>query len=414
LPSRTEDSDLFSTLPPEELNPLVNPLLAQNMGRWAEVYFTNPPENRDQAVTDLVYQLRAEASSPENSSRASIPAVMMQKSTSPPYAGVFGDLTRENVVRESLLREGLVRCPQCGYENRSDHNFCGACRAELRGPDTTFGENEPREAVQPPFEAGNWFEAAHGENGNGRRTKASEDDDVELFRYASTRRSSRPLVLFLGLIIVVVAAVVFFGYKNGWARFLPSSAPEPTASSEPVAKLPAPTTSHAPSDSPSSTQSNTPAGTPKNNVAASKPAVTPGTAVAEPDGTPDPDTDVSRAPLPRPDTAASAKNEPPAADANPSATPLAGNGGAELSQAKEYLNGASGQERNSAEAASLLWKSVSKQNPEATELLGDLYLKGDGVVKNCDQARILLEAAARKGRKDAGQRLQHLDAFGCQ
>ncbi len=39
-----EDESKTGTLPDPELNPLLNPLLAANMGRWAEVYFTNPPE----------------------------------------------------------------------------------------------------------------------------------------------------------------------------------------------------------------------------------------------------------------------------------------------------------------------------------------------------------------------------------
>ena len=46
-------------LPDTELNPLVNPLLAAHMGRWAEVYFTSPPERRAQAVSDLVRELWA-------------------------------------------------------------------------------------------------------------------------------------------------------------------------------------------------------------------------------------------------------------------------------------------------------------------------------------------------------------------
>src|SRR5215469_2821772 len=35
-------------LPRPDLNPLVNPLLGEHMGRWAEVYFTSPPEEREQ------------------------------------------------------------------------------------------------------------------------------------------------------------------------------------------------------------------------------------------------------------------------------------------------------------------------------------------------------------------------------
>src|ERR1700684_1640126 len=60
LPRQTEQSDQPSTLPQAELNPLLNPLLSQNMGRWAEVYFTSPPEKREQAVQELLRELRAE------------------------------------------------------------------------------------------------------------------------------------------------------------------------------------------------------------------------------------------------------------------------------------------------------------------------------------------------------------------
>jgi len=46
--------------------------------------------------------------------------------------------------------------------------------------------------------------------------------------------------------------------------------------------------------------------------------------------------------------------------------------------------------------------------------LADLYLKGDGVAKSCDQARVLLDSAARRGMSGAGARLRNLQAFGCQ
>jgi TPR repeat protein len=47
-------------------------------------------------------------------------------------------------------------------------------------------------------------------------------------------------------------------------------------------------------------------------------------------------------------------------------------------------------------------------------LLSDLYAKGDGVPKSCDQARLLLTVAARKGQAEAASRLQSLNAGGCQ
>jgi hypothetical protein len=99
---------------------------------------------------------------------------------------------------------------------------------------------------------------------------------------------------------------------------------------------------------------------------------------------------------------------------NPTEASSAKGGGEELAIAQGYLNGTNGQGRNSAEAAKWLWKAIAKHNAEASLLLSDLYMKGEGVSKNCDQARVLLDAAALQGVKDAGTRLRHLQAFGCQ
>jgi TPR repeat protein len=87
------------------------------------------------------------------------------------------------------------------------------------------------------------------------------------------------------------------------------------------------------------------------------------------------------------------------------------NGQEELATAERYLNGNSGAGR---EAAPWLWRAVAKGNLTATMTLSDLYLRGDGVPKSCDQARLLLDAAARKGSSAAGVRLRNLPAFGCQ
>jgi TPR repeat protein len=82
--------------------------------------------------------------------------------------------------------------------------------------------------------------------------------------------------------------------------------------------------------------------------------------------------------------------------------------------AEQYLNGSRGGSANSGQAAQWLWKAVAKGNTAATMTLSDLYLRGDGVTKSCDQARLLLDVAARKGQTAAAQRLRNLRAFGCQ
>jgi TPR repeat protein len=113
----------------------------------------------------------------------------------------------------------------------------------------------------------------------------------------------------------------------------------------------------------------------------------------------------------------------PAATATPTSQPAAadlehqtlqGNGADEFVMAQRYLSGTSGQARDSAEAAKWLWKSIAKHNGPAMLVLADLYLKGDGVSKNCDQARVLLDSAALRGMAGAGEKIRHLQAFGCQ
>jgi type IV secretory pathway VirB10-like protein len=86
----------------------------------------------------------------------------------------------------------------------------------------------------------------------------------------------------------------------------------------------------------------------------------------------------------------------------------------ELALAERYLKGNRNTAQDSREAAQWLWRAVAKGNVSATITLSDLYLRGDGVPKSCDQARLLLDAAARKGGGAAAERLRNLQAFGCQ
>jgi len=61
----------------------------------------------------------------------------------------------------------------------------------------------------------------------------------------------------------------------------------------------------------------------------------------------------------------------------------------------------------------LLWAAVKKGNTNAEIDLAELFRKGRGVVKNCDQTRILLSAAARKGSAEARKRLEAFLREGC-
>jgi hypothetical protein len=64
-------------------------------------------------------------------------------------------------------------------------------------------------------------------------------------------------------------------------------------------------------------------------------------------------------------------------------------------------------------AIQLLWAAIEKGNTAAEIDLAELFRTGRGVVKNCDQARVLLSAAARRGSAEARKRLEALQREGC-
>ena len=66
------------------------------------------------------------------------------------------------------------------------------------------------------------------------------------------------------------------------------------------------------------------------------------------------------------------------------------------------------------EVVRLLWSAVQKGNPSAELALAEMYWHGQGVARNCDQTRILLSAAARRGSAEAQKRLRQFQREGCE
>ena len=60
-----------------------------------------------------------------------------------------------------------------------------------------------------------------------------------------------------------------------------------------------------------------------------------------------------------------------------------------------------------------LWASVQAGDTKAAVALAELYIDGEGVPQNCDQARVLLLVASEKRNAGAIKRLQELDKTGC-
>jgi TPR repeat protein len=60
-----------------------------------------------------------------------------------------------------------------------------------------------------------------------------------------------------------------------------------------------------------------------------------------------------------------------------------------------------------------LWAAAEGGSSNAAVALAELYIKGEGVPQNCDQARVLLLVASEKRNAEAIKRLQELDRTGC-
>ena len=388
-------------MPSAELNPLINPLLAENMGRWAEVYFTTPPESREQAVLELLQELQADKARRES-------ALASELAAQPP----------------------LSRCENCGYDNPGVNKFCGMCGAST-GADgdrqvehrpapgangngqVSAHEPEPLAWSAPPQSTDSADEDAYAAPRHElslfqayRETNADDENDWN-YEPAPSSSSRWYIGAVLLLLILGLGYMAWRGMQNSQTSH-GVSAPPPAAAQQPPSEVPA-------EDQSAPTKSNPP------DTAANKPAtenIPPNTAAAKQPTNAETDEPSKEAPASPPPTAKVAA--PPApktegSDRFSQPNPPADRWGAEeLAVAQRYLSGAKGQRRDTTEAAKWLWKSIAKHNGQATLLLADLYLRGNGVPKNCDQARILLDSAARKGVSGAGERLRNLPAFGCQ
>jgi hypothetical protein len=412
VPSSTDRSE--DALPKPELNPLLNPLLADNMGRWAEVYFTSAPEKREEAVLELLRELEAKNSIQGSATSPKPASTIPIERPVPPVARA----TAEN------RREDLQRCETCGHDNPPRHQFCGMCGMQLgvgaaqplRANEIGRHERVGRERAQPRAYTQSYpepEEAIVEEDSFPPQGETARDPyDLSLFQNLREKdfrgylaREQSPSVryrYYIGAILAILILVLgYFAWRgsNESQNVQGAPPPAPPAATD---TAPAPTTSKAP---PSSSVPPPKAVEPQAPPAAQKTSEPAASQSAETKQPPDPLASAGRTP-----TAAPQAPMQPAAQTVGAQT-WSGNGSEELAMAQRYL---AGRPRDSAEAAKWLWKAIAKHNGSAMVPLADLYLKGDGVSKNCDQARVLLDSAAQRGMAGAGERLRSLQAFGCQ
>ena len=380
------------TLSRPDLNPLLNPLLAENMGRWAEVYFTSAPEKRAEAVLELLRELEAQKS--ENN---------------PPASGAAPYAQPMPVATADPGQGGQLRCQTCGHDNPSQHQFCGMCGAQLGGTaleplsrKTSDGNGAEKELSEDPGFRQDEADFHREEMVASPEEPGDPPYDVPLFRSLMVEEAGddmdyddSPSVryrYYIGAILAILILVL--GYL-AWRESQANRSSQGTTPPPP----------------PATTQSEVPASSSAPAAQTAKAQSAPaGTDTAEP-------TTPKSAEIPKPVRATVAAERTPPSTARPPRASnhgqqrSAGNGAEEYAAAERYLNSPP---RNGAEAAKWLWKAMAKHNGLATLALADLYLSGDGVSKNCEQARVLLDSAARRDMAGAAKRLRNLQAFGCQ
>ena len=387
-------STSVTELPNPDLNPLLNPTLGRNLGRWAEVYFTTPPERRQEAVEELLRELEGTPGTDAPDARGQIAELK-----SPP-------LPAEDPGSAQI-------CPDCGQGYEVPQRYCGMCGAPLLArrsqlerqplvqamPAATGPETAPMRVPLARSLAGFDSAVADAESASDEisevrwlREKRRGVEDSALYAPSSATRR----IATVALALFAIAGLVYMQSRPKKAQVRPSV-------SAPQERLPAAGRSAAESNEAKQASDPAISEVPQALSMPSKSLSTPtagdrtGAAIQR----------TSREPSKLQPTPVSASADPAAAaSANP------GNGSIELAQAEDYLNGKNGS-RDPATAARLLWASVGKENTSAILLLSDMYMIGDGVPKSCDQAKVLLYVAARKHVVQAADKLRNLEQSGC-
>lgn len=343
-------------VPDPELNPMSNPLLARNMGRWAEVYFTNPPEKREQAVQELLRELKDEQPpAVEEPVAVAAPAPPPQTPSPQPVSALVTD-------------EQFATCPACLHKNLTRQRFCGLCGFPLHSEDKPA--DPPKAEPPPPAEAPGIERTEHGWEW------LREKNLAEFHASSSEPRRGWQFVL-VPLAVLLAAILIYFVVTQSQSKIShKENPPSPASSSQSVSAVPS--SSSAPEARPATSR----------------------------------ESENSTEHRSRDERLAKVTDENSGSSGASSATPEKDDGEHELAEARRYLDG-TGVPKNTAIASTWLWKAVSKQNSEAVLLLSDLYARGDGVPKSCAQAQILLSAEARRGSPAASQKLADINNSVC-
>lgn len=367
-----------------DLNPMTNTLLAQNMGRWAEVYFTTPPEKRDQAVQDLLRELKTGERGPrqtptetpitateEEILNAKAKLLELEKKRAQPNSSQNAAVTAPALI-EPPATEVLV-CPACLSKNKAHQRFCGLCGFSF----TADRDAEHQAQAPPPSSSSPTAEPMR----EGNDWSWLHEKNLSELGHPQEESGAWKYVLVLLLLLAACIAGYLWWRNNVRSNGVSGSSPSVQTETEKESS------STADRENSKSELSRVP------------------------------DRADMKATEPHHDTSGTPPSTSPASEPTSSShsTPAHAQGSVdeqglrELEKARDYLEGR-GVPKDSTLAAKWLWKSVAKQNTEAAVILSQLYVSGNGVPKSCDQARLLLTAVAGKGSDGARQQLKDVVA----
>ena len=357
-------------------------------------------------------------------------------------AQIDAERPRQRELESRSLQSPGV-CPVCRHLNQLDQWYCGMCGFRLRAEDDSqtrvlaFPQSTGTESsVQTTASTGEHPSEAQPTNsfsfsmfGEPLESRESDDD------FRLNRPSMWPLdtveelpssrvgakVAAICVILLIAAAAFFYreqirGFVKPWLVSQQSGQNVPASPPRSIATEPA-ATGAAPENTSNRPEAQSSTGVPGEHAPAraneASAAPTPEDHGSKPENAKSPVSTSSNNKVPpsaqkRPLEASPMRDAaigPPHGSQN-SGTPTE-SGNEELARARALLSGGS-KPTDPSQASIWLWKAVGKNNGAAVILLADLYARGNGVPQSCDQARILLSAAAKKGSAEATQKLREI------
>jgi hypothetical protein len=161
------------------LNPMINPRLGKNLGRWATVYYTSPPEKREQAVLELLRELEI-APTPE-------------EEVKPP--ALVDEGREEQTATEEVFANQAFR-----HRGAPQRHFCFLCGSPLQGDKSSQPERHGSSPAQLP-------RLPSIERGRDDQPQLVGRHSVEIGMACEKRQSLKQAVL----VLIISASVGTFG-----------------------------------------------------------------------------------------------------------------------------------------------------------------------------------------------------------